>query len=98
MARPVAAVILGADKRQAAMNNDTRVVDRLARALAHEGEDIEVTQLAVLGMQDLLLRLEPERAAMLERHLTRIAQAAEELGPDAEVGAIAARAREIRDP
>jgi len=79
------------------MNNDTRIVERLRRALAHEGEDLEMTQLAALGMQDLLERLEPERAAMLERYLTRMAQAAEELGPDAEVEAIAARAREIRD-
>lgn len=79
------------------MTNDTRIVDRLARALAHEGEDTEITQLAAEGMRHLLERLPAERAALLERRLARMAQAAEELGADADVAAIAARALEIRD-
>lgn len=68
-------------------------IARMRRALA--GDDDQMDRFVELLANGLLLGLPDEEALRLERMFAQIAQAGEELGPDADKDAIMARYREI---
>lgn len=69
------------------------VLDRLRRV--YDDGEAPVARFAGMIVQAYADRLGPEQALLLERWMTCVAAAAEELGQDADQQAILARAHEI---
>jgi hypothetical protein len=72
------------------------LVSRLRRALAHEGDNTEISDLFENLMHSLVASLPPEYAGVYEGIVERMARAAEELGEDADIWDIHARAKELK--
>jgi hypothetical protein len=72
------------------------VVTRLKRTAA--GDDPEMDDFAELFGRTIFASMPEPRALMLERHITFVAQAAEELGPDATAAEIARLATRLSAP
>jgi hypothetical protein len=67
---------------------------RLRRAVGEDGERPEAAFMELVGAA-VFDQLTPETALLLDRWMTQVAAAAEQLGPDAELSEIMARAREL---
>mgnify|MGYP001079826340 FL=1 len=72
------------------------LVSRLRRALAHDGEDVEISDLAEHLGHCFVAMLPPHETLRYERIVERLARAAEELGEDATVEEIRARAEALK--